>query len=579
MKRLQTRLTALPCLLLMGVASFAGGEDRPAGLEQQLALARAAFERGDFAAAEAAYRVTLPELQRSPALFLRLAESVARQGWEAEALTWLERAAALGAGAERASAEAAFGSPSDASRWQQVLAQLARNREPLARGTLAFTLAERDLIPESVAFDPADGAFYVGSLRKRKIVRVERDGRASDLVPTARDGLWAVLGIKLDPARRELWANACSLAASPPMAPPEPATEGEAALFRYALPEGRLVGRYRAPGAPRPLCFNDLVLTSDGSVFLSSGPDGIWQLAPGASELRRLAAYDGFVNGIAASDDARYLFLADHRRGVVRLERATLALAPLALPPDATLVGIDGLYVRGRTLVAVQNGLAAGPERVLQAWLDPSLGRVSCLAMLDRDHPRYAVPTTGVMVGDALYYVAASQLDRFEPDGTIWPWERLGESAVLRTPLLPACPDDGRSATERARAELVAAHRAERWAHFQRDVDLLLEGQALEFLAASRGQLERASLAATRARFERVFAGARYLEWDDLEAPVVRVSEDGTLGVTLVRLRVRRVEQAGTPAAQESSFEYAGAMAYERRDGSLVRALNASSFR
>lgn len=562
-------LLALASLLAVPAAAQAPN------LESHLAQARAAFEKADYATAETHYRRALPELQRAPSLFLRLAEAVARQGFEAEGLTWLERAASLGIAADRRSLEAAFGTPRDTPRWDAVLARFARNREPLARGQVAFKLAERDLIPESLAFDPADGAFYVGSLRKRKIVRVARDGQVSDLVPTARDGLFAVLGIKLDAARRELWANACSLSAGPPMAPPDPNTDGQAALFRYSLPDGRLLGRYAVADAPRPLCFNDLVLTADGSVYLSSGPDGIFRLAPGGRELSRFASYDGFVNGIAASDDGRFLFLADHRRGVTRLELATRALVPLELPAGETLVGIDGLYVRGRTLVAIQNGFASGPDRVLQAWLDDALGRASCVAALDREHPAFDIPTTGALVGDDLLYVASSQLRRFTPEGEILPWDQLAESTVLRTPLFRSCPSPPLSPA----AELLAAHQADRWAHFQRDVDLLLQNQGPEFISATRGELFRASRAETRSRFERVFTAARYLEWDDLEAPVIAVSDDGTLGTTLIRIRVRRLENPGTPEAKESAFEYAGTMTYERQNGRFVRVQNASTFR
>ncbi|MGE0451913.1 MAG: hypothetical protein AB7O37_08070 [Vicinamibacteria bacterium] len=216
---------------------------------------------------------------------------------------------------------------------------------------------------------------------------------------------------------------------------------------------------------------------------------------------------------------------------------------------------------------------------MLQAWLDEGLGRASCVAALDRDHPSFDIPTTGALVGDDLYYVASSQLRRFSADGRILPWEKLAQSTVLRTPLLPSCPSPSASPAERARAELLAAHRTDRWAHFQRDVDLLLEAQAPAFVSASRGELFRASLSDTRSRFERVFSSVRYLEWDDLESPMLTVSADGTVGTTLIRIRVRRVLNPGTPEAEETAFEYAGAMTYERRDGRFVRTQNASTFR
>lgn len=438
--RQRARGTVALLVALVFLAALQAPGQPSAGLEDRLARASAAFARGDWDAAEAHYRAALPEMAQAPSLLLKLAETSARRGRGPEALSWLERAAALGIGGIPPSLEGALGTPTQATRWRAVRARLARNREPLARGVVAFTLAERDLIPESVAFDPVDGAFYVGSLRKRKIVRVERSGHASDLVPTARDGLWAVVGMKLHPTRRELWANACSVATGPPMQPAEPESDGSGALFRFGLPDGRLLGRYSLSGAAQRVCFNDLVFAANGSAYLSSGPDGIYQLAPGAEPLRRLVAYDGIVNGIAASDDGRYLFLADQRRGVVRLEPATGALLPLGVPPQATLAGIDGLYVRGRTLAGIQNGLAGVPERALQAWLDPGLGRAECVAVLDRAHPAFDIPTTGVLVGSELYYVASSQLSAFGPAQAPAAWERLHESTVLRTPLLSTCP-------------------------------------------------------------------------------------------------------------------------------------------
>src|SRR5689334_10773244 len=118
--------------------------------------------------------------------------------------------------------------------------------------TVAFEIAERDLFPESVAFDPADGAYYVGSLHKRKIVRVDRDGVATDFIASKGDGLWAVLGMKIDPQRRELWANSCALGPTerPPMIDPEPSEAGRAAVHRYDLRTGELVRRYEPREPP-----------------------------------------------------------------------------------------------------------------------------------------------------------------------------------------------------------------------------------------------------------------------------------------------------------------------------------------
>jgi hypothetical protein len=313
---------------------------------------------------------------------------------------------------------------------------------PLVRGEVAFRLAERDLFPESVAYDPDLRAFYVGSMYKRKIVKVDESGRAADFVPSGRDGLWTVLGMKVDAKRRELWANACNLGGNPAMADPEPDTVGRAAVFRYDLETGRLRRRYDGPPAPRPLCFNDLDLAATtGDVYISAGGDGIYRVDRARDALELFApAPELLVNGLALSADGRRLYLAAHARGVVWLDLATRKWEPLALPAEANLKGIDGLYLYRHSLIGVQNGLREGPERVLQAFLDPDGTRATCVATLDRSHPLYDIPTTGVVVGESLYYVATSQLASFETDGRPLPAERLKENVVLKVRLFERCP-------------------------------------------------------------------------------------------------------------------------------------------
>lgn len=313
------------------------------------------------------------------------------------------------------------------------------DRSPLVRGRVAFALQDRELIPESVAYDHKERAYYVGSMYKRKIVKVTPDGRQADFVSAAADGLWGVLGMKVDAERRELWANACNLNdRRPPMIPDDEATRGQGGAFRYNLDTGKLIAKYTVGWQMAPRCFNDLVITPDGSVYFSSGPDGVYRLRPGETRVEVFVEYPSFINGIAASDDGARLFLGDYR-GVQVMDVATRIARPLSVPEGESLAGIDGLYVRGRTLVAIQNGRRNQPERLLQAELSPSLDAVTCFTVLERDRPDYDIPTTGVLVGNEIYYVASSQLGRFNEDKTIFPHDKLTESVVVRTPLAIPC--------------------------------------------------------------------------------------------------------------------------------------------
>ena len=296
--------------------------------------------------------------------------------------------------------------------------------------THAFVLPERDLLPESIAYDPGTGSFYVGSMHRRKIVRRMADGRVEDWAgPEA--GLWSVIGIKIDTAAGELWANSCSMGDQLPMTPPDPASVGRGALVRLRLADARVIARYEPAGGEHgPICFNDLALTSSGDVFLTAGAAGLWRLTRGGDSLERLIADTTlWLNGVATGpDDA--LYAASDRQGPLRVDRGTGQWQLVQSPAGDTLIGIDGLYVHRGALVWIQNGIE--PARVVQAPLSDDGLAIRTLRTLDRDHPDYDVPTTGVMVGDTLFYIATAQLGAIRPGGRVAPADSMRENVVLR---------------------------------------------------------------------------------------------------------------------------------------------------
>ena len=326
--------------------------------------------------------------------------------------------------------------PSRAPIFILVATTLAAAAAPAGRSEVAFRLAERDLIPENVAYDPVEEVFYVGSMYKRKIVKIGPDGRAREFVPPARDGLLSVLGMKVDAKRRALWAVAGNYGDAPPMEKPEPSMAGRAAVFRYELPGGRLAQRYdRAPRPGARLWFNDLVVHPSGDVYVSAGPDGIFRIPGEAGRLEPFFAEQGLlVNGLDLSPDGRRLFLADSSRGIRRLELATRKSAALPAPPGSDLRGIDGLYFHRGGLVAIQNGRS--PERIVRLRLNAALDRIEGVAVLEEANPLWVIPTTGVVVGDSLHYVGTSQLESFARDHTIWPREKLKDTLILKLRLL-----------------------------------------------------------------------------------------------------------------------------------------------
>jgi sugar lactone lactonase YvrE len=303
-----------------------------------------------------------------------------------------------------------------------------RNATPKGRSAVAFKLAEKDLIPEGIAYDPVADAFYVGSIYRRKIVRVARGGRAVDFTSPGRDGMLSVLGMRVDARRRLLWA--CSVSGAR-----DEGGEGSSTLFKYDLESGRLIKKYESARDGRKHLFNDIAISSSGDLFITNSLSGSVLKLPRATDaLETFVGADTFIypNGVALSGDERYLFVAD-ARGVFRVDLADKTVRPLAAPDDVALAGFDGLYWQAGGLIGVQNGFK--PVRVVRVELDRALGSAVGLRVLESNNPLFNIPTTGVVARGRFYYIANSQLRSMDERGNIPSPESLKEPLVLALPL------------------------------------------------------------------------------------------------------------------------------------------------
>lgn len=131
---------------------------------------------------------------------------------------------------------------------------------------------------------------------------------------------------------------------------------------------------------------------------------------------------------------------------------------------------------------------------------------------------------------------------------------------------------------ETERAALLAIHARDRQGHFQTDAAMLAEHQAETFIYVGNGEITNIPYADFVSSFESSFHNATYLEWDDLEPPILRISEDATLAWMIVRNRVRKRQLQADGTEAERKFIYAGIMTYEKQDGKWFRTANVSTF-
>jgi hypothetical protein len=332
----------------------------------------------------------------------------------ATALDAVRRLAAAGAGlspAARAQVAALVG----AEPMQAVDARFEANLAPVGRSILHATVPTVHRLIEGLVWNSSARQLYATSVvDRRMVILAPRSAPA-----LALHQLGSVFGAAFDPIRGRVWAASAMVDETPGTEPGlsgllsfDPADPGKA--VRVPAPEGVTLG--------------DVAVARDGIVYASDGlKGGVYRCRPGCTSLEILIR-PGILfsaQGLAVSDDQRWLYVADRRYGVAAIERATGRIGQLAGGEDMMLDGIDGLVAHGTDLIATQT--AYSPQRIIRLRLSPDGARVRRLEVLERANSEWGEVTLATVAGDRLLYVANAQ------------WARFGEGGVVKgdAPLEP----------------------------------------------------------------------------------------------------------------------------------------------
>jgi hypothetical protein len=304
-------------------------------------------------------------------------------------------------------------------------------QKPIINSTTAFIISEKTFHIESIAKGENDNVFYFGSIHKRNIVKRNSNGIISNFTAPAQDGLASVFGVKVDASKKVLWA--CS---SPMLEMENYDSTVQSGVFKYDVKSGKLIAKYLPAADKKKFVFGDLYLSNKGQVFVSDSENNIvFIVNEQTGKLDEFFSSDEFWNlqGITSSDDGKYLFIADYVKGIFRLDLATKSLIQIASDIEVSLKSIDGLTFYKNTLIAIQN--AVMPMRVTRYTLDPSLGKITGYAILDRGHQAFNEPTIGCLSGNDFYYVANSLWSGYDKDHQLKPVDQLQEVIILRATL------------------------------------------------------------------------------------------------------------------------------------------------
>jgi len=318
-----------------------------------------------------------------------------------EAIELLKKSMAMKEGFDP-SGDPAFLGLKGMKEFDDLVEKVHRDFPVVAQARLAFVTEEKDLIPEGLAYDSMQNLFYLSSLNRKKIVKIDSEGRVTDFVPGDRYGLLPVLGIRLDPTDGTVWADTFEDA-------------GRTELVHFDS-SGTLLGRF-SPNDSGKHGFNDLVVRKNGEVITTDSlSNQVYRFDPKTKSFSPLKAYRPlfYPNGIALADDDHTIYVADGV-GIVRVDLNSGTASEVDTGPCCnTLAGADGLYWHKGSLIAVQNGI--GSPRIAAFKLSKDGMSVTRTTVLENRSQFTVLPTTGAIRGNDFYFIANSQIDNLNGD-------------------------------------------------------------------------------------------------------------------------------------------------------------------
>lgn len=268
-------------------------------------------------------------------------------------------------------------------------------RRPVSRLEAARFLSP-SFTPVGLAFDAVSQRFVIGDSRDLKLMVVTPGGSTPvDMVRAESAGFGAIAALELDAQRGELWVAGAA-----------------GAVHRLQLVSGRPLRTYRQGPALGDVRLVDLGLTPSGTLMgLDAEGERLLTLGRGTQEWRgALPLSLSRVTSLAVAEDG-IAFVA-HEGGVARADLRSREVTPLGAGPNLTLLGIERLRYRARTLIAVQRE-SARTRRVLMLRLDGRLRRVTQLNVFDDDAVPGEEPLPLHLAGRDLYDLV---VDPKEPD-------------------------------------------------------------------------------------------------------------------------------------------------------------------
>ncbi len=438
-------VTFLSALMLAG-STYSYGIDKTRYRELFQKLGEAAKQKNWQAARAVLTEIGLELPAPTPRYMLSMATIEARLSHKDEALWWLEKYVATGLSFDIAKDDDLKDLLTDEAT-QKAVVQMKQRSLPVTNAEFVCELPQADTMPEDIAYLKSSNAksadsFYVSSIQHHTIYWVtlpKAGGRQCTmeelpLPPEAKR--WPTLAISADPKRKVLWLTASAM---PGFSGFPKEDEGKAVLMEIDSVSGKLLHRFD-PGTTGPAVLGDMCVTGEGTVYVTDSiGGGVYRLHGDLQTAKLEKIADGLFSPqtpVSAKDGKR-LFVADYTMGIAIIDLPNAGDAPnlsakinyLPHPENVAVVGLDGLYRDGDSLIGIQNGTE--PERILRLLMNQTETEITgaqVIHQIGQFDPAHAVEVDGWFY--ATVNVGWSKVD--DNTGQLKPGEKFTPPVLLK---------------------------------------------------------------------------------------------------------------------------------------------------
>jgi sugar lactone lactonase YvrE len=382
----------------------------------------------------------------TPRYMLSVATIEARLGHKDEALKWIEKYAATGISFDPSRDEdlKSLMAAGNGAKLAELMKELSL---PISNAEFICELPQDDTMPEDIAYlKGADakwpGSFYLSSIQHHTVYRVSlpkagsRQCSMEELPLPTEAKRWPTLAISADPKRNVLWLTASAMPGFSGIPKEE---QGKAVLMEIDPTSGKVLHRFDL-ATTGPAVLGDMCVTDQGTVYVTDSiGGGVYRLHGDLQTAKLEKIADGLFSPqtpVPARDGKR-LFVADYTMGIAVIDLPAAAAAPnvsaklkyLPHPENVAVVGLDGLYSNGDSLIGIQNGTE--PERILRLLMNPAQTEITgdqVIHQIGQLDPTHAVEVDGWFYATA--NVGWSKVD--DNTGQLRPGEKFTPPVLLR---------------------------------------------------------------------------------------------------------------------------------------------------